>query len=87
MNIYTVGAATQGLANYLHGLSPIFPRSVWLLDTTCATTAASSLKSWLIFFSANGMRCISSTASALLRAEFRHPRTRMPERREHHRQP
>ena len=41
MNIYTVGAATQGLANYLKRISRVRP-CVWPFLTTAATTRVCS---------------------------------------------
>ena len=67
MNIYTVGAATQGLANYLNkcfkdkGKSPLW----WV--TTAVTTAASSPKSLPIFSRQTVSRFISSRICVLLR--------------------
>lgn len=42
MNIYTVGAATQGLSNYLTRISKTAMKSLLLLATTAATIHASS---------------------------------------------
>lgn len=41
MNIYTVGAATQGLSNYLKKNLPTWIRSKLLSDMTAVTTAVS----------------------------------------------
>ncbi len=67
MNIYTVGAATQGLANYLNkcfkdkGKSPLW----WV--TTAVTTAASSPKFCRYFPAKTVSRFISSRICVLLR--------------------
>lgn len=64
MNIYTVGAATQGLSNYLKRNLPIWTRSKLSSAMTAVTTAANLLKSLPTFSQQTASRCICSKTFA-----------------------
>ena len=65
MNRYTVGAATQGLANYLKREFASLLRSQSLSDMTVAIIATSSLASRLRYSQPMASRSISSRAFVL----------------------
>lgn len=64
MNIYTVGAATQGLSNYLKRNLPIWTRSKLSSAMTAVTTAANLLKSLPTFSLQTASRFICSKTFA-----------------------
>ena len=64
MNIYTVGAATQGLSNYLKKEFADLDQIKVVIGHDCRTTAANLLKSLPTFSLQTASRCICSKTFA-----------------------
>ena len=74
MNIYTVGAATQGLSNYLKKNFKDLPQISVVVGHDCRNNSRLFAETSANIFSANGINA-SDTGNV-----FRHPSPRLPER-------
>ena len=85
MNIYTVGAATQGLANYLKEAFADLPEISVVVGHDVRNNSRKFAEVVADIFSANGIKGIPLRQfPSHTRAFFCHPSSRMPEWRKYH---